>query len=217
MVKASYRTHARRSFDEKLLTKGGPITSPAIERMRPAFASEVKITESNQRHASPLAKSVPRQCPWTLMLGCWKRRCYGSPASRTWRRPSARPWRSWERSRRCFATVAPAGTTTSPCGASDPWRSAEISPCASGLLKAAGGPRSSASSSARGNETPVTDTAYIRILRDRTAQHPINPIEDLATGQLRPSTTSTLSRSNAGAVGGRLPRRGGAGGRNAAS
>ncbi len=188
VVEAACWTHARRYFHDEVVANGGPLAREAIERMRPLFAIEAEIhgQPPEARLAARQARSAPLMADLHAWLEATRRRISGkSDLAKATRYALAR----WS----ALTTVLRDGRACLHNNAAE----RRIRPLALGRKNylfagsMEGGRRAATIYTLIGTaEMNGWDPqAYLRVLLERLAAHPINRIGELAPWNLRSDTT----------------------------
>jgi transposase len=188
VVEAACWTHARRYFHDELLANGSPIAREAIERMQPLFAIEAEIhgQPPEARLAARQARSAPLMAELHTWLEATLRRISGKSDLAKAIRYTLAQWVA-------LTTVLRDGRACLHNNAAE----RQMRPLALGRKNylfagsLEGGRRAATIYTLIGTaELNGWDPqAYLRVLLDRIADHPINRIGDLAPWNLRPDTT----------------------------
>lgn len=187
VVEAACWTHARRYFHDELLANGSPIAREAIERMQPLFAIEAEIhgQPPEARLAARQARSAPVMADLHAWLEATLRRISGKSDLAKAIRYALAQWGA-------LTTVLRDGRACLHNNAAErrmrPLALGRKNYLFAGSLE--GGRRAAIIYTLVGTaELNGWDPqAYLRVLLDRIADHPINRIGDLAPWILRPDT-----------------------------
>ena len=185
VVEAACWTHARRYFHDELLANGSPLAREAMERMQPLFAIETEIhgQPPEMRLAVRQARSAPLMADLHAWLEATLRRISGKSDLAKAIRYSLTQWSA-------LTTVLRDGRACLHNNAAErrmrPLALGRKNYLFAGSLE--GGRRAAIIYTLVGTaEMNGWDPqAYLRILLDRIAAHPINRIGDLAPWNLRP-------------------------------
>jgi len=185
VVEAACWTHARRYFHDEMLANGSPLAREAIERMAPLFAIEAEI--HGQPPAARLAARQARSAPIMADLHAWLevtlRRISGKSDLAKAIRYTLAQWSA-------LTTVLRDGRACLYNNAAErrmrPLALGRKNYLFAGSLE--GGKRAAIVYTLVGTaEMNGWDPqAYLRVLLDRIAHHPINRIGELAPWNLRP-------------------------------
>lgn len=184
VVEAACWTHARRYFHDELVSSGSPIARAAIERMKPLFAIEAEIEGRSPelRLAARQARSAPIMAELKTWLEVSLRRISGKSDLAKAIRYTLAQWTA-------LTTVLRDGRACLHNNAVE----RQIRPLALGRKNylfagsAEGGKRAAIIYTLIGTaELNGWDPqAYLRVLLERIADHPINRLGDLAPWTLR--------------------------------
>ena len=187
VVEAACWTHARRYFHDELVSNGSPLAREAIERMQPLFAIEAEIHGQlpEARLAIRLARSAPLMAELHTWLEVTLRRISGKSDLAKAIRYTLAQWTALTTvlrdGRACLHNTA-AEQKMRPLAL---WRKNYLF---AGSLE--GGKRAAIIYTLIGTaELNGWDPqAYLRVLLERIADHPINRIGELAPWNLKPDT-----------------------------
>lgn len=185
VIEAACWTHARRYFHDELLANGSPLAREAIERMQPLFAIEAEIhgQPPEARLATRQARSAPLMADLHAWLEATLRRISGKSDLAKAIRYTLAQWTA-------LTTVLRDGRACLHNNAAE----RQMRPLALGRKNylfagsLEGGRRAAIIYTLVGTaELNGWDPqAYLRVLLDRIAAHPINRIGDLAPWNLQP-------------------------------
>lgn len=185
VVEAACWTHARRHFHDELLANASPLAREAIERMRPLFAIEAEIhgQPPETRLATRQARAAPLMADLHAWLDATLRRISGKSDLAKAIRYTLAQWTA-------LTTVLRDGRACLHNNAAE----RQMRPLALGRKNylfagsLEGGRRAAIIYTLVGTaELNGWDPqAYLRVLLDRIAAHPINRIGELAPWNLRP-------------------------------
>jgi len=185
VVEAACWTHARRYFHDELMSNGSPLAREAIERMQPLFAIEAEIhgQPPEARLAARQARSAPIMADLHAWLEATLRRISGKSDLAKAIRYSLAQWTA-------LTTVLRDGRACLHNNAAE----RQMRPLALGRKNylfagsLEGGRRAAIIYTLIGTaELNGWDPqAYLRVLLERIADHPINRIGELAPWHLRP-------------------------------
>jgi transposase len=188
VVEAACWTHARRHFHDELLANGSPLAREAIERMGPLFAIEAEIRgqPAEARLATRQARAAPLMADLHAWLEATLRRISGKSDLAKAIRYTLAQWTA-------LTTVLRDGRASLHNNAAE----RQMRPLALGRKNSLfagsveGGRRAAIIYTLVGTaELNGWDPqAYLRVLLDRIAAHPINRIGKLAPWNLPPGTT----------------------------
>ncbi|SFL15699.1 IS66 family transposase [Falsiroseomonas stagni] len=187
VVEAACWTHARRYFHDELLANDSPIAREAIERMRPLFAIEADIhgQPPEARLGTRLTRSAPLMADLHTWLEATLRRIFGKSDLAKAIRYTLAQWSA-------LTAVLRDGRACLHNNAAErrmrPLALGRKNYLFAGSLE--GGRRAAIIYTLVGTaELNGWDPqAYLRVLLDRIADHPINRIDHLAPWNLRPNT-----------------------------
>ena len=187
IVEAACWTHARRYFHDELLANGSPLGREAIERMQPLFAIEAEIhgQPPEARLAARQARSAPLMTNLHAWLEAMLRRISGKSDLAKAIRYTLAQWTA-------LTTVLRDGRACLHNNAAErqmrPLALGRKNHLFAGSLE--GGRRAAIIYTLVGTaELNGWDPqAYLRVLLDRIADHPINRIGELAPWNLQPET-----------------------------
>lgn len=187
VVEAACWTHARRYFHDELVSNGSPLAREAIERMQPLFAIEAEIygQSPEARLAIRLARSAPLMAELHTWLEVTLRRISGKSDLAKAIRYTLSQWTA-------LTTVLSDGRACLHNNAAEqkmrPLALGRKNYLFAGSLE--GGKRAAIIYTLIGTAelNGWEPQAYLRVLLERIADHPINRIGELAPWNLRPDT-----------------------------